>query len=105
MATEKSKAEEEYFLRLEREQLAKAQAASALANAAAERQALKDLHADHCGKCGGAMNPRDFQGVEIDVCDDCGAVLLDPGELEQLAGKDASGAFAGLASLFRFKGK
>jgi Zn-finger nucleic acid-binding protein len=37
-----------------------------------------------------------FKGVEIEKCPDCGAVLLDPGELEQLAGKDESGFFADL---------
>ena len=32
------------------------------------------------------MEPKIFQGVEIDICPSCGAVLLDPGELEELAG-------------------
>jgi hypothetical protein len=30
-------------------------------------------------------------------------VLLDPGELEQLAGSDESGAIASLAALFKFR--
>jgi hypothetical protein len=33
----------------------------------------------------------------------CGAVLLDPGELEQLAGADATGTLSGLANLFKFR--
>jgi Zn-finger nucleic acid-binding protein len=37
-----------------------------------------------------------FKGVEIEKCPACSAVLLDPGELEQLAGKDESGFFADL---------
>jgi Zn-finger nucleic acid-binding protein len=41
-----------------------------------------------CGKCGGDLSSRLFKGVEIDICADCGAVLLDPGELEQLAGQE-----------------
>ncbi len=36
-----------------------------------------------------------FKGVEIERCE-CGAVLLDPGELELLAGKDESGFFSAL---------
>ncbi len=48
------------------------------------------------------MAPKLFKGVEIDVCGDCGAVLLDPGELEQLAGEESHGlqnlaAFFGLS--------
>ena len=47
------------------------------------------------------MAPQTFRGVTIDLCPDCGSVLLDPGELEQLAGKDDSCALAGLARFFK----
>ena len=60
---------------------------------------------DQYFKGGGDMKPRDFKGVEIDVCGDCGAVLLDPGELEQLAGSDRSNAFSELAAMLRFRGR
>ncbi len=103
MATEKNKLEEDYFARLEREERERIQAQADKEAAEAERAARKATHAGRCGKCGGVLTPRDFRGVEIDLCDDCGSVLLDPGELEQLAGKDASGAMAGLAALFRFR--
>ena len=105
MSSDKRAAEEEYFARLERESRAKAQAENAAKAASDARSTLKATHAGRCGKCGGPLAPRDFQGVEIDVCADCGSVLLDPGELESLAGKDSSGALAGIAQLFRFKGK
>ncbi|MBM4392279.1 MAG: zf-TFIIB domain-containing protein [Deltaproteobacteria bacterium] len=105
MPADKNPTEEGYFAKLEAEERAKAQVALADERARAARAELKARHAGRCGKCGGAMRPRDFKGVEIDVCDDCGAVLLDPGELETLAGKDASGAISGLAALFKFKGK
>ena len=105
MSTDKNASEEGYFAKIEAEERAKAQAALAEQQAVEARAALKALHHLKCGKCGGGMAPSDFRGVEIDVCDDCGAVLLDPGELQALAGKDESGALAGLASLFRFKGK
>ena len=67
-----------------------------------ERAERKALHAMRCGKCGGLLKPRPFRGIEIDVCEDCGVVLLDPGELEILAGKDETGVISSLASLFSF---
>lgn len=88
--------EEEYFAKEQREQLAKLKAkaeAEARAQALEERRAL---HHHRCGKCGGAMETRGFRGVEIEVCPDCGAVLLDPGELEQLSGGDQGGVMKGL---------
>ncbi len=103
MSNEKNASEEEYFVRIEREERVKAAAEADKAKAEAARAELKALHQQRCGKCGGELKAQDFRGVEIDVCEACGSVLLDPGELELLAGKDASGALAGLAALFRFK--
>ena len=103
MSNEKNASEEEYFVRLEREERARAVVEAEKAKGEAARAELKALHHQRCGKCGGELKPRDFRGVEIDVCAGCSCVLLDPGELEALAGKDESGALAGIASLFRFK--
>lgn len=103
MSHEKNKTEEEYFARLEREARERASAEAEIAREAARLAELAALHRQRCGKCGGLMKPQDYKGVEIDVCEGCGAVLLDPGELEQLAGNDASGTLAGLASLFKFR--
>lgn len=91
--------EEEYFAKLDREKKEKLRRqlnAEHAAQAAAER---KERHYMHCGKCGGAMGPKLFKGVEVDVCADCGAVLLDPGELEELAGEEAHG-LQGLVDFF-----
>ena len=88
--------EQEYFHRLEQEKLEKIKAdadAEAATTAAGEAKAL---HFHKCGKCGNDMDTVLFKGVEIERCGSCGAVLLDPGELEQLAGEDESGFFAGL---------
>ena len=41
----------------------------------------------------------------IEICPSCGAVLLDAGELEELAGKDESGVFDTIADLFSFSRK
>lgn len=102
MSNEKNKSEEEYFARLEREERERAAVVAAKASEEAARAAAKAAHAGCCGRCGGPFATRDFRGVEIDVCGWCGSVLLDPGELEQLAGKDASGTLSGLSALFRF---
>ena len=81
--------EKEYFRQRDQEKLAKLkeqQEAVAKLEAAAD---LKALHYFRCGKCGNEMKTMIFRGVEIEVCDSCGAVLLDSGELEQLTGGDA----------------
>lgn len=97
--------EEEYFHREDQERLRKLKERQEKERAESERKALKDLHAGHCGKCGGAMKPRLFKGVEIDLCADCGAVLLDPGELEALAGQDKGENGGWLGELFSFSRK
>ena len=88
--------EEEYFHRQQQEQLAKLREVAAMESEEAANQAAKELHFHMCGKCGHPMDTEIFKGVEIERCASCGAVLLDPGELEQLAGKDESGFFSSL---------
>ena len=94
--------EAEYFARLDADK--KSRLAAQLADADAEKNAaaLKALHHLHCGKCGNKMMTTNFKGVEIEVCPSCSAVLLDPGELEQLAGQDQHGALQHIARLFGF---
>jgi Transcription factor zinc-finger len=105
MSDAKRTAEEEYFAKLNKEKEEKIATEVAAQKAAADRAAARELHANRCGKCGGLLHPQDFRGVEIDVCEDCGAVVLDQGELETLAGHDQSGVLAGLKGLFSFKGR
>lgn len=92
--------EEEYFARQEKELRAELKAKADAEKAQEEKAALKALHAGRCGRCGGALKTQTFRGVEIDVCPDCGSVLLDPGELEQLAGEDQTSVVGWLGSLF-----
>jgi rubrerythrin len=100
--SEKIRPEEEYFAREEAQKTA--QLAKELKKAEAEKAAaeLKALHHLRCGKCGNLMNTQRFKGVEIEICPVCRAVLLDPGELEELAGEDKSGAVEMIAGLFGF---
>ena len=100
---DKSNPEDEYFARLEAEK--KARLARILSDEDQERKAaeLKALHHMHCGKCGQQMFTTSFRGVEIEVCPGCGSVLLDPGELQQLAGEDRHGTLQTIATLFGFR--
>lgn len=94
--------EEKYFSDEDKLKLQKLKAemeAEAAARAAAE---LKSLHHLHCGKCGAKMDTQLFRGVEIEVCPSCGAVLLDPGELEALAGADKAGLLETVTDFFSF---
>jgi hypothetical protein len=88
------KLEEEYFHKLDEEAKAKLRVELEAKSAEEARAARKALHAGKCGKCGGTMHGKAFRGIEIDVCEDCGAVLLDPGELEKVADHDR-GSFVG----------
>jgi hypothetical protein len=95
MSSNVSTSEAEYFHKQAVEQLAKLREIAAIEDAEAACKAAQTLHFHKCGKCGEDMKTQHYKGVEIERCT-CGAVLLDPGELEQLAGMDESGFFAGL---------
>lgn len=92
--------EEEHFAKLDREKLAKLKAKQEAEAAEKAATTRKELHFNKCGKCGSDMQTHPFRGVEIEICGSCGAVLLDPGELETLAGEDQSGFFSSLFSSF-----
>ncbi len=93
--------ENKYFEKLEAEKKARMAAELKSRKEAEALAARKQLHWLKCGKCGADMDTVIFRGVEIEICPDCGAVLLDQGELEQLAGKDQSGVFSHLKGLFK----
>ena len=40
-----------------------------------------------CPKCDGKLHTGNFENIQIDICDKCGGVWLDAGELQQIAGK------------------
>jgi hypothetical protein len=101
MAKDQHNPEEEYFHRTNQEKMAKLKAEQDAQNAEAAAASLKQLHHLHCGKCGNRMNTSVFKGIEIEVCPRCGAVLLDPGELESLVGND-EGFSVTLKDFFKF---
>lgn len=50
-----------------------------------------------CPRCDGNLKESQFEEVTIDVCDKCGGVWLDSGELEQLTREpEVSGWFSRL---------
>ncbi len=82
------KNEDEYFHRRDAEAIAKLRAELQAQGMAEGAASLRAAHAGHCGRCGGDLVVKPFRGIEIDECASCGAVLLDPGELQQIAPND-----------------
>ena len=82
---ERKKAQEdEYFVKKEREQLAKLKAKQETE----AKQAAQKATFMRCPKCGESLKARSFQIIEIDQCTGCGGIWLDAGELEQVADKE-----------------
>ena len=82
---ERKKAQEdEYFVKKERELLAKLKAKQ---ENEAKATAEKTAHM-RCPKCGEPLKARSFQKIEIDQCTGCNGIWLDAGEIEQVAGKE-----------------
>lgn len=79
--------EEEYFVKKEREQLAKLKAKQE----AEAKVVAKEASYMKCPKCGESLKARSFQKIEIDQCGGCGGIWLDAGEIEQVAEKDSGG--------------
>ena len=78
--------EEDYFRRQERELIEKMKAKMSADQAAAAMP--------QCPKCEGKLVEVPFEGVSIDLCDQCGGAWLDPGELETLTKKESGGVFS-----------
>ena len=80
--------EEEYFHRKNQEAIEKLREklrASAAANAGPSSM--------RCPRCEGNLNETNLDDIAIDVCDKCGGVWLDVGELAQLTKKASSGGW------------
>jgi len=97
--------EDDYFKKRDMEAKALLKAKLDAQKAEAEKAARKELHYLKCGKCGSDMVTQVFRGIEIERCQNCGSVLLDPGELEDLAGEDQSGMISNFFSVFGGRGQ
>ncbi len=92
--------EDEYFHKLDQEAKARLRARLEAELTEKESEERKRLHFHRCGKCGSQMDTIVFRGVEVERCQNCGAVLLDPGELEELAGSDQTAVFSSFFGMF-----
>src|SRR3970282_2699594 len=79
--------EEEYFVKQERELLAKMK----VKHEAEAKEAAKKASHMKCPKCGESLKERSFQKILIDQCVGCHGIWLDAGELEEVAEKENSG--------------
>lgn len=78
--------ENEYFVKKERELLARLKAKQ---ENEAKAALLKTSHM-RCPKCGEPLKERSFQKIQIDQCTGCHGIWLDAGEIEQMSGKEGS---------------
>ena len=81
----KPKGEDFYFQEQDRKLIEKCRAA-ALKEA---NKAYSSAHQNHCFRCGThSLVEIDYKNVNIDICvnEGCGAVHLDPGEIEKILG-------------------
>lgn len=76
--------EDEYFVKRERELLAKLKAKQGKE----AKQLIKESCHMRCPKCGEPLKERSFQKILIDQCTGCGGIWLDAGELEEVAGRE-----------------
>jgi uncharacterized protein len=76
--------EDEYFVKRERELLAKLKSKQETEARAAEQ---KNCYM-RCPKCGASLKERKFHKILIDQCTGCNGIWLDAGELEQVARRD-----------------
>ena len=84
--------EEEYFNRKNKEAIEKLRAKMKVA----EEAKASGISSMRCPRCDGTLKENKFEEVMIDICDKCGGVWLDSGELEQLMKKESGGWFSRL---------
>lgn len=81
--------EEEYFHRKNKEAIEKLREKMRVS----EEAKAAGTSSMKCPRCDGSLNEAKVEEVSIDVCDKCGGVWLDSGELEQLTKREGGGGF------------
>ncbi len=79
--------EDEYFHRKNKEAIEKLREKISIA----EQAKAAGTSTMRCPRCDGDLKQNKFEEVEIDVCEKCGGVWLDSGELEQLTKREGGG--------------
>ncbi|MBI4169023.1 MAG: zf-TFIIB domain-containing protein [Acidobacteria bacterium] len=101
MSDEKpSKAEDEYFARLEFERRRKEIEARQAKLQDEERARLKQLHHMRCPKCGMELAEVEFKGIKVDRCVACNGLWFDGGEIDQVLAQGKS-FFGRLGNIFK----
>ena len=77
--------EDEFFMRLETEKVAKLRCDLDKKREEEGKQKRKEVHWMKCPKCGADLEEINYQNVMIDTCKECKGIWLDHGELELLA--------------------
>jgi hypothetical protein len=88
MSDKPTKTEDEYFAREEALKLHKLHKDKLREAKAEDRDQAKELHFMKCSKCGWDLETIKWRDVEVEKCFHCGAIVLDDGELEKLAGSE-----------------
>jgi Zn-finger nucleic acid-binding protein len=79
--------EEEYFHRKNKEAIEKLREKMKVS----EEAKAAGTSSMRCPRCDGTLNETKVEEVSIDLCDQCGGVWLDSGELEQLTKREGGG--------------
>lgn len=93
MAEKPTRTEDEYFAREDAEKLHRIHQEKLKEVSDKEMAERKKLHWMKCSKCGYDLQTIKWRQVEVEKCFNCGAIVLDDGELEKLAGREEQGGF------------
>jgi hypothetical protein len=99
MAVKPTEQEDEYFARLEFERRRKALDESGARPAGENQPEVASGAGGRCPKCGAALIPVPYRGIELDKCSQCQGVWLDFGELDRVVADDA-GLFGSIRRIF-----
>ena len=83
--------EEEYFVKKEKELIEKLKAKQERE----AKQTIKEMCRMRCPKCGASLKERSFQKILVDQCAGCGGIWLDPGEIEEIVGREKGNSWLG----------
>ena len=76
--------EDGYFIQKDKELIAKMRANTSVA---------EHPEGFDCPKCEGKLHTGNFENVQVDICDQCGGVWLDAGEMQQVLHKEPESWF------------
>jgi hypothetical protein len=99
MSRKPTEQEEEYLARIEFERRKTVLHDRNPEAAEAERRRTLSVATGRCPRCGAALVPVPYRGVELDKCSRCQGVWLDVGELDQVV-TDDTGLFGSLRRIF-----